>query len=246
MELTWDHAIDGIVILLLAITIATAWRLHRRLRDIRRAQASFQDMIDDFNNATTAADRAVMGLKTAVADKGEQLSTKVAQGQSLFDELSFMVDAGNNLADRLERLAAQARQAVAESQAEREAQMQARAEAEAAEDHSSLAESALRAARAEVGAQGARPPQQSLNIPEDMRPTADVTPLDSARQRRAAETQPRQTRVAQPQPQPRQRPQPQAGSQAADEPGDNKRPSRAEAELMAALAARRRAEGGQG
>ena len=96
-------AIDIAVIALLAVTIAYCWRLHARLATIRRGRDEMKKVTDDFAQATANAELAVRGMKAAAREDGEKLQDKLREAQALVDELNFMLGAGSDLAERLER-----------------------------------------------------------------------------------------------------------------------------------------------
>jgi len=103
MSPTLITAIDVAVIALLAVTIGYCWRLNRRLAAIRRGRDEMKRVTGDFAQATANAELAVRGMKAAADQDGQKLQDKIREAQALADELNFMLGAGSDLADRLER-----------------------------------------------------------------------------------------------------------------------------------------------
>lgn len=93
--------IDGVVAALLIATIVYAVMLNRQLSRLRDGHAELADYIKGLNDATANAEAAVRGLRKAAGETGEQLQRAVDKGAALRDELQFMLETGNALADRL-------------------------------------------------------------------------------------------------------------------------------------------------
>lgn len=100
--MTLTLAIDGIVSVLLVITIGYAIVLNRRLKALRRDKAELQALVKTLAEASQSAEAGVQALKQAAEDVGRQLEKKVQDARSLRDDLAYMVDRGGDLADRLE------------------------------------------------------------------------------------------------------------------------------------------------
>lgn len=93
--------LDGVVAALLIATIVYAVTLNRQLARLRDGRAELADYIKGLNDATANAEAAVRGLRKAAGETGEQLQRSVDKAQALRDELQFMIESGNALADRL-------------------------------------------------------------------------------------------------------------------------------------------------
>jgi len=93
--------LDGLVAVLLLATIVFAWRLDRRLATLKQEKAALGELMADFTQAATKADQGLKALKAAAADMGRDVEGLVAKGQGLRDDLSFLIERGEPLADRL-------------------------------------------------------------------------------------------------------------------------------------------------
>lgn len=93
--------LDGLVAVLLVATIIYAWRLDRRLATLKQEKAALGELMADFTQAATKADHGLKALKAAAADMGRDVEGLVAKGQGLRDDLSFLIERGEPLADRL-------------------------------------------------------------------------------------------------------------------------------------------------
>ncbi|MBL8697282.1 MAG: hypothetical protein JNK67_02850 [Alphaproteobacteria bacterium] len=99
--MTTTIAIDALIVLLLLATIGFAWRLDRRLAALKRERGQLADLMTDFSKAAASADEGLKALKLAADDIGRGLETLVAKGQGLRDDLGYLVERGEPLADRL-------------------------------------------------------------------------------------------------------------------------------------------------
>ncbi len=100
--------LDFLILILLAIAIVFTFKLYKQLQDFKKNKEDFLKAIMDLNTATGSAERAIAGLRHNSDEIAGKLQSEMSEAQKLFDELHFMNDAGNNLAQRLENLAEKA------------------------------------------------------------------------------------------------------------------------------------------
>lgn len=93
---------DGTVAFLLVITIFYAAKLSRKLNALRADKAELHGLVQNLAAATRAAEAGVGGLKAAAGEISGLLERKVQDGQSLREDLAYMIDRGGGVADRLE------------------------------------------------------------------------------------------------------------------------------------------------
>lgn len=94
--------IDIVVIALLSATIFYAFRLERRLSNMRNAQAAFADVIRELNTAASRAEAGIQGLKVAATSSGQTLDEKIKRARLLADEIALLLQSGERLGQRLE------------------------------------------------------------------------------------------------------------------------------------------------
>lgn len=94
--------LDGIMVVLLALTIISVWVLAGRLKYLRDSRKDFENMIRQFDDATKRADAGIKGLQIAASKTGEGLQSQLDHARSLRDELSIMIESADSLARRLE------------------------------------------------------------------------------------------------------------------------------------------------
>ena len=93
--------LEGLVATLLAVTVGYCFVLNRRLSTLRNGQDGLLEVVRSLNMATEQARASVRELHDTGETTGERLSEKVAKARLIADELSLIVESGNNLADRL-------------------------------------------------------------------------------------------------------------------------------------------------
>ncbi len=102
MTMTTTMAADGVVAILLVATIIYAAVLNRRLGHLRADKAELQALIQSFAAASQQAEAGVAGLKSAAEEIGRKLEKRIEQAQSLREDLTYMIERGGMVADRLE------------------------------------------------------------------------------------------------------------------------------------------------
>jgi len=105
-----DLIAEGVVAVLLAVTIAYCFQLNRRLTALRAEQEAMADLVVGLNQATERAQDGIFQLRAASQESEETLKLEVSRARALADELSLITEAGSNLAERIEAGLAPARQ----------------------------------------------------------------------------------------------------------------------------------------
>jgi hypothetical protein len=95
-------AADGIVSVLLLITICYAMILSRKLNGLRGDKAALKALIGQLAETSGSAEAGVAGLRAAADDIGRTLEKKLLEAASLRDDLVYMIERGGAAADRLE------------------------------------------------------------------------------------------------------------------------------------------------
>lgn len=101
MNLPLDLMLEVIVCVLLMATIGYCATIDRRLRAMRSGQDGLRGLIADLSGATGQAMDAIAHLRQASDATGVALTEQVKRGRALADELSLMVQSGNDIANRL-------------------------------------------------------------------------------------------------------------------------------------------------
>jgi hypothetical protein len=109
MNLWLGIILDLVVIGLLLAAIPSFYMLSRRLKAMKDGQDGLKSLVEGLNFATEQARRSVSDLKLAAAQAGQELESQINSARRMADELALIIDAGDNLANRLESAIAAAR-----------------------------------------------------------------------------------------------------------------------------------------
>ncbi len=94
--------LDLIIAVLLAATIAYAAILNGKLNQLRRNRDDLAKLVAAFNDATARAEAGIPKLKRASEEASTTLVERVEKAQSLRDDLAFMIERADAMANRLE------------------------------------------------------------------------------------------------------------------------------------------------
>ncbi|MBI5163590.1 MAG: hypothetical protein HY985_06780 [Magnetospirillum sp.] len=109
----WKILLDLLVSVLLVATIGYAVMLNSRLTALRKNRDDLAKIIVAFNDATVRAESSIPKLKKAAEDAGAGLQERVEKAQSLRDDIAFMIERADTMANRLENAVRGARNAPA-------------------------------------------------------------------------------------------------------------------------------------
>lgn len=92
---------DAIVALLLIATIGYSLVLNRRLSAVRSDREKFEVLVRNLNAASQRAEGAVTNLRVTADDLSRRLEKKVEEARALADDLTYMIERGDSIADKL-------------------------------------------------------------------------------------------------------------------------------------------------
>ncbi len=98
-----ETIIDLVLAVLLLAAIGSSYLLHRRIDAFRKGQQELATLVEKLNQATNQAQASVTEMKSSGMAAEEQLKSQIGKARALADELSLITEAGDSLADRLER-----------------------------------------------------------------------------------------------------------------------------------------------
>jgi len=93
---------DLTVAVLLLATIVYVAMLNKRLAMLRNDKAQLEQLVRGLNAAVGGAQSGIAELRQAADELGRDLDKKVTVGQALREDLTYLVERGGSLADRLE------------------------------------------------------------------------------------------------------------------------------------------------
>ncbi len=93
---------DIVVAFLLLATIIFAVILNRKLSMIHNSREELQGLLDHFSKSLNRAEDGIMELRKAANSIGEGLDSQIKKTVALKDDLAFLIERGENLANQLE------------------------------------------------------------------------------------------------------------------------------------------------
>ncbi|MBQ8677980.1 MAG: hypothetical protein IJ529_05890 [Alphaproteobacteria bacterium] len=101
--------VNLIIICLLIPMIIYAYNLNRSLKDLRQNQNSLAKLVAALNEATFKAENSIPKLKTATENSSHGLKEVVDNAKELKNDLLFINERADSLADRLENVISSSR-----------------------------------------------------------------------------------------------------------------------------------------
>lgn len=93
--------LDVILIAVIGVGVLQAINLIRQLRDLRSSRADMDRFVRDFNGAVMRAEAGIKSLRAAARESGDDLEKLVEKAVMVRDELHFIVESADGVAERL-------------------------------------------------------------------------------------------------------------------------------------------------
>jgi hypothetical protein len=126
-----EWVLEIVLVVLLAATLFHALRLERALGVLKRDRAALEEMISGFNASTRQAEAGIERLRLAADGAARLLARQSEAAAALKDDLVFLTERGEKMADRMDALVRAGRPMIAEVPRPVPAAMMAEASAEA-------------------------------------------------------------------------------------------------------------------
>ena len=97
--------LDIILVVMVGIGLYQAMRLIQHLRGLRQSRGEMERFVHEFNATVLRAEAGIKGLRNAARDSGDDLEKLVEKAMYLRDELQFLVESANGIAERLSQSA---------------------------------------------------------------------------------------------------------------------------------------------
>lgn len=107
--LSLGMVVEGLVALLLLLTIGYCVTLNRRLQLLRADEEMLRATISELITATEIAERAILGLKATANDCEKNISTRLAEAGHASQRLSEQVEAGDTVFQKIAQITEAAR-----------------------------------------------------------------------------------------------------------------------------------------
>jgi hypothetical protein len=112
-----EWLLQGALLVLLLALLPLGWRLDRRLAALRREGAGLAAGAEGLTAATDAAEAALARLRATAESSGRMVAERAAAAERLRDDLAFLTERAEMLADRLDGLVREARPRAADAPA---------------------------------------------------------------------------------------------------------------------------------
>jgi hypothetical protein len=105
MSFSWlEWGLQVTLLVLLGAAIPFAVRLERALREIRKDRSAMDISAKGLSEAAAAAESAILRLRATAELAGRQVQERVTTAEPLRDDLRFLIERAETLADRLETI----------------------------------------------------------------------------------------------------------------------------------------------
>ena len=94
--------INILIAALLVVTIGYCWLLNRRIKILQDSRSELASLLKHFDESTQRASESIIALQTASKKIGENIQFRIDKANYLMDDLSFMIEKGNKLANQIE------------------------------------------------------------------------------------------------------------------------------------------------
>jgi cell division septum initiation protein DivIVA len=109
---TLEWGLQLVVAALLAAALPYVLRLERELRALRRDRAALDGSAAGLAEATRLAEAASLRLRASAESAGRQIAEKLAAAEPLRDDLQYLIERAEAIADRLDGAVRTARGAI--------------------------------------------------------------------------------------------------------------------------------------
>ncbi|MGE0221857.1 MAG: DUF6468 domain-containing protein [Acetobacteraceae bacterium] len=110
-----EWILEIVLVILLAATLFHAVRLERALGVLKRDRATLEALVAGFNASTRQAEQGIERLRATADGAGRQIARQADAALALKDDLAFLMERGERLADRMDSLVRVARPLVADA-----------------------------------------------------------------------------------------------------------------------------------
>jgi hypothetical protein len=94
--------LNFLIIGLLMATISYCWVLNKRIKILQDGKSELANLLKYFDESTTRASESIVALQTASKKIGENIQARIDKVNYLMDDLAFMIEKGNRLANQLD------------------------------------------------------------------------------------------------------------------------------------------------
>lgn len=97
--------LDGLILILLTVTVFFAARLTIHLKVFRDGRRELETLVGNLSETITQAERSIEALREAAREAGRDLQAQINESNALSEELQLITEVGDGMANRLEKQA---------------------------------------------------------------------------------------------------------------------------------------------
>ncbi len=94
--------LDILIACLLVAVIVYALRLNKNLSVLQQSKSELEKMLAGFTESTEKAEMAIQKVKDASTQNRDSLNKLLGEAEALREDLAYMIERGNSLADKLD------------------------------------------------------------------------------------------------------------------------------------------------
>lgn len=94
--------LNTLIAVLLCVTIAYCWVLNRRIKILQDSRGELALLLKHFDESTKRASDSIIGLQTASKKIGENVQIRIEKANYALDDLAYMIEKGEQVANKLE------------------------------------------------------------------------------------------------------------------------------------------------
>ncbi len=110
-----EWILEAVLVVLLAATLVHALRLERALGVLKRDRAALEELVAGFNASTRQAEDGIERLRQVADGAGRHIARQIESAGALREDLGFLIDRAERMADRLDQQSRTARSGGAET-----------------------------------------------------------------------------------------------------------------------------------
>jgi chromosome segregation ATPase len=104
-----EWMLEIVLVGMLGVTLFHAMRLERALGVLKRDRATLEALVAGFNDSTRQAEQGIERLRATADGAGRQIARQAEAATALKDDLGYLTERGEQIADRLDGLVRSAR-----------------------------------------------------------------------------------------------------------------------------------------
>ena len=94
--------LNSLIAVLLAVTIAYCWLLNRRIKILQDSRGELALLLKHFDDSTKRASDSIIALQATSKKIGDTVQLRIEKSNDLLDDLAYMIDKGEKIANKLE------------------------------------------------------------------------------------------------------------------------------------------------